>query len=398
MLYCRCRNSDVAHVQSIMHDAVGDNKQSSCDGFVQLSTRYHKSSRSAESKSLLLPIVGAGVSVGAYNWIEQWVSVRKQAGLPVSGNLDGPVQPAPHGSAWYKRPLDSTETARILRQVLQCEDDDLLSHSLNTTALSWAAKGNVAKEHRRILGRHMSSIKDSESDSIYSRDLLVAPVRPLSAVIRLIQEGVFYPDNPRSNFYPHGEVGGPGTPNPVFQPRTPVFTGSRPMEEMKAQSQTFQGPDEFVESLLQTEQFEEVKEELNQGIQVDELVDLVSESASDSDTSSFNSDFEDSDVDEPESGDYDCLKPPSKRARLLVEYTKEDAFVRNNRSKIIHCIPGLGDQVSQSVYSNGNLMQQNFAACGRSTASNYSVVHEIADWTAKCRVCFKGKRGLALEE
>ncbi len=124
----------------------------------------------------------------------------------------------------------------------------------------------------------------------------------------------------------------------------------------------------------------------------------LSESASDSDTSSFNSDFEDSDVDEPESGDYDCLKPPSKRARLLVEYTKEDAFARNNRSKVIHCIPGAGDQVSQSVYSNGNLMQQNFTACGRSTASNYTVVHEITDWTAKCRVCFKGKRGPALEE
>ena len=71
--------------------------------------------------------------------------------------------------------------------------------------------------------------------------------------------------------------------------------------------------------------------------------------------------------------------------------------MRNNRSKIIHCIPGVGDQVSQSVYPNGNLMQQNFTACGRSTASNYSVVHEIADWTAKCRVCFKGTRGPALQ-
>ena len=63
MLYCRCRNSDVSHVQSILHDSAGDNKQSSCDGFIQLSTRYRKSSRSAESKSLLLPIVGSGVSV-----------------------------------------------------------------------------------------------------------------------------------------------------------------------------------------------------------------------------------------------------------------------------------------------------------------------------------------------
>ena len=100
-------------------------------------------------------------------------------------------------------------------------------------------------------------------------------------------------------------------------------------------------------------------------------------------------------MDEPESGDYDCLKAPPKRARW--SSIPRTMLLRNNRSKIIHCIPGVGDQVSQSVYANGNLMQQNFTACGRSTSSNYSVVHEIADWTAKCRVCFKGKRGPALE-
>ena len=187
--------------------------------------------------------------MGTYNWIEQWVSVRKQAGLPVSGSLDGPVQPAPRGAAWY----------RILRLILQCDDDDLLSHSLKTTALSGAAKGNVTKEHRGILGRHMSSIKDS--DSIYSRDLLVAPVRALSAVIRLIQDGIFYPDNPRSNFYPHGEPGIPGTPNPVFQPKTPVFSGSKAAEEPKAYQPVFQDPDEFVDSLLQSEQVDDIKEE-----------------------------------------------------------------------------------------------------------------------------------------
>ncbi len=207
-----------------------------------------------------------------------------------------------------------------------------------------------------------------------------------------------YPDNPRSNFYPHGEPGIPGTPNPVFQPKTPVFCGSKAAEEPKAYQPVFQDPDEFVDSLLQSEQVDEIKEEQNPDIQGDDLVDLVSESASDSDTLSFNSDFEDSDVDEPESGDYNCLKAPQKRARLMVEYTKDDAFVRNNRSKIIHCIPGVGDQVSQSVYANGNLMQQKFTACGRSKSSNYSGVHETADWTAKCRVCCKGKRGPALEE
>ena len=163
MLYCRCRNSDVAHVQSVMHDSVGDNKQSSCDGFIQLSTRHHKSSRSAKSKSLLLPIVGSGVSVGTYNWIEQWVSVRKQAGLPVSGSLDGPVQPVPRGATTLiapRRPASSGWSFNVMMTIC-CRTVS------RQQRLSWAAEGNVAKEHRRTLGRHMSSIKDS--DSIYSR-------------------------------------------------------------------------------------------------------------------------------------------------------------------------------------------------------------------------------------
>ena len=152
-----------------------------------------------------------------------------------------------------------------------------------------------------------------------------------------------------------------------------MFSGSRAAEEPKAYGPVFQDPDEFVESLLQSEQVDEIKEEQTPNAQGDELVDLVSESASDSDTSSFNSDFEDSDVDEPESGDYDCLKAPPKRARMMIEYTKEDAFVKNNWSKINHCVPGIGDQVSQSVYANGNLMQ-------RTSLPVVAVRHRIIQW------------------
>ena len=103
----------------------------------------------------------------------------------------------------------------------------------------------------------MSSIKDS--DSIYSRDLLVAPVRTLSALLKtgystLTIHGPIF-------MHMVSQAVRPGTPNPVFQPKTLVFTGSRPMEEMRAQGQIFRHPDEFVESILQSEQFDEVKEE-----------------------------------------------------------------------------------------------------------------------------------------
>ncbi len=237
----------------------------------------------------------------------------------------------------------------------------------------------------------MSSIKDS--DSIYSRDLLVAPVRALSAVVRQIQDGIFHPDNPRSNSYPQGEPGVPGRPNPVFQPTTPVFSGAKTVAEPRTDAGVFQDPDEFVDTLLQEESHGHVKEEQTIPTHETDCVDLVSESVSESETSSFNSDFADSDVDEPESGGYVGLQASLK---TTIEYPKEHAFVKNNRSKITHCIP-IGDQVSGSVYSNGNLLQQTLTACGRSTSSNYEMGFEISDWTVKCRICFKGRRGPALE-
>ena len=228
---------------------------------------------------------------------------------------------------------------------------------------------------------------------------MVAPVRALSAFVRQIQDGIFHPDNPQSNFYPRGEPGVPGTPHPVFQPTTPVFAGATTAAESRVEERVFQDPDDFVDSLLREDLHEQAGGGQNVPTRETACVDLVSESLSESDTSSFNSDFADSDADEPDAGGDFSLQAPLKRARTTTEYPKEDAFVKNNRSKIFHCIPGIGDRVSGSVYSNGNLLQRSFTACGRSTSSNYEMVLEISDWTAKCRICFsfKGKRGPAFE-
>ena len=48
MLYGRCRNSDVAHIEEVLHD------QSEAGGFIELRTRCHKGARSAQQKAMLL--------------------------------------------------------------------------------------------------------------------------------------------------------------------------------------------------------------------------------------------------------------------------------------------------------------------------------------------------------
>ena len=95
--------------------------------------------------------------------------------------------PAPQSDTqWSARPLTSTEITAMLRSLLGVFDDPrLTSRSLKTTCLSWCAKADVSREHRRILGRHTSAVVDA--DSIYSRDLMYGPVVALEKV--MVQPG-----------------------------------------------------------------------------------------------------------------------------------------------------------------------------------------------------------------
>ena len=182
--------------------------------------------------------------------------------------------------------------------------------------------------------------------------------------------------------------------------KTPVYLGASTGKKPNVEEKTFADPDGFISEILQDEPEQFVKVEHQSENVAEGVVDLVSESESSSDTDSFNSDFEDSDVDGPGSASVgeEPPFPPAKRVRISLELAGDDAFVKNKRSKIIHRILGAGDRVTHSVYANGELMKESFTACGRSTQTNYEVVHEISDWTSRCRVCFCGRRAPALEE
>ena len=219
MAYCRCRHSDTLQIEDVEHD------RSEQAGFIQLRTRYHKGSKTATKKSLLLPIVASSSGVGTPEWIQLWWENRVLAGLCVSGPLQGPLLPAPKDNedGWTKRPVTSTEISDILKAFLSCPHDRFLtSHSLKVTTLSWCSKGGVVKEHRRLLGRHASAVVDA--DSIYARDLMISPVESLDRIIAAICEGRFYPDAPRSQYWPQME---PLTRTPV--PPVPGKESAIPM-------------------------------------------------------------------------------------------------------------------------------------------------------------------------
>ena len=195
-LYGRCRVSDLNFVHEVLHDVSGGS------GFLEVSTRYHKSARSAQQKALLMPIVMSSSGVADLPWIHSWISNRKACGLATSGLVQGALMPAPclgDRVTWMKRPLSPGEVTNILKGFLSSDDPALSSHSLKATTLSWASKAEIPREQRRILGRHSSAVQGA--DSYYSRDISIGPVNSLLKVINMVKDGTFMPDASRANYF-----------------------------------------------------------------------------------------------------------------------------------------------------------------------------------------------------
>ena len=397
MLYGRCRVSDVSFIHEILHDSEGTS------GFVEISTRYHKSARSAQQKSLLLPIVIANAGLGSVDWLSMWIANRKRVGLVTSGDVQGALCPAPKVGdfvTWLKRPLSASEISAILKSFLDCDDPDLSSHSLKATTLSWAAKGGMSRDDRRILGRHSTVLLDS--DSFYSRDLSFGPVSMLRKVIHMIKDGIFHPDSMRSNYFPEGRPATSATPvHAVMQPVTPVFQGLHATTSKAADAagedvdalhvdldcQPGGGSDMHKNvdpptDLKLEEEWEHVDAlQSDQPIQVDSDTDSEASLSTDD---SCDSDSADDDVDFASS-----MQRPGSSGQHVV-------LVRNNKSTVVH---ECKDKASVDVQTNEvmhDTMDGGFTACGRVINEKFDLVNGTKDWTALCRVCFKGRRGPAM--
>ena len=378
MAYGRCRNSDLVHVSDVMHDTAGGSALSGSSGYMQVSTRHHKSARSAAAKSWLLPIVVSGEGVGAVPWLDVWIMCRKQAGLPVSGTIEGALLPAPVGSGWAVRPVTCSETGDLLRMLLAVDDGSVSSHSLKSTCLSWAAKAGMPRESRRLLGRHADAVQSA--DSFYSRGLIIGPLRELQCVIRWVREGLFHPDNNRAEYFPSGHpTASASTPGLNFQPKTPAF-----MQPVLAQKVS-----EPIVPVM-TEETSPVspgvKQEPIATARVEEVIEIESD---DTESSTSTSNPEDASSGDDEALASEAFEPAGDSLWADQEL---HALVRHGKSKIIHTIPSLEPFKSDSKYENSELMQNKFTACGRNVSKFFEPCLRIVDWTAKCRLCFRGRR------
>lgn len=362
MAYCRCRHSDTLQIEDVIHD------HSRSHGYIQLRTRFHKGSKSAAKKSLLLPIVASSSGVGYPEWIQLWWENRMEAGLPVQGDLKGPLMPAPlsSGDGWSKRPLTSTEITHMLKEFLSETSDVLLSsHSMKATLLSWCAKASVSKEHRRLLGRHSSAVVDA--DSIYSRDIMYSPLDAMDKVIAAICEARFMPDAPRSQYWPLAEPIS-RTPVPLGSSHASALPMTPPFEPKHVTLKDFGTGKVKEETAVPADSFADSFD------LVSEVVSISSDSDSESSTSEVSGSSSSDAVQEV--GDE---RPAKFRALGPSHPGEHELWFQHAKTKTVHATEDVDSAVKVTM-------------CGRSIGDQHKKIESVADWTAKCRVCFLGRR------
>ena len=202
-LYGRCRHSDLANVNHVVHD------HDSSSGFVEIFTRCHKTARGAVKKATFLPILIPVIGINNENWVETLQQLMFECGMVFDGLIGGPVLRPPvsaHSEVLCKRGLTSDECGRLLRILLDLPVErpgkgvpGVTSHSLKATGLSWATKFGLGEYDRAVLGRHSSST--SSASAIYARDLAFPSVKKFEGVLAAIFNKSFRPDAPRSLYF-----------------------------------------------------------------------------------------------------------------------------------------------------------------------------------------------------
>lgn len=196
-VYARCRWSDLRCIHGCELDINCSNDK--LVGFISFSTFSHKTSAQVARHGLPMPLIAPIWGLNNPPWAMTWKKVAEMVSLDFSNFGRGAVLPAPNKAGkWGHRSVTTDEASKWLLELLKphCGDlENVTSHSLKATTLSWLAKAGCDPHHRTILGHHSSGKGSLE---VYSRDMLSAPLRTLEEVLRQIRIGALHPDLTRS--------------------------------------------------------------------------------------------------------------------------------------------------------------------------------------------------------
>ena len=147
--YARCRWSDLAAVVNLSLDMCQG------EGFLECQATKHKGSRQAMHKAWMLPLIAPARGVTGEAWAPVYMYIRKRLHLHLTDEPQ-PLFPVPvdeQCSAWRTWSITSSCAGSMLRRLVgnaSPAGQEVKSHSLKSTTLSWAAKCGLSDDTRAI--------------------------------------------------------------------------------------------------------------------------------------------------------------------------------------------------------------------------------------------------------
>ena len=147
-LYGRCRHSDLQNIEDVFIDLGPEG------GYLGLTTRTHKTSRTVSQKSRLLPVVFPAIGVQGREWVTAAKMAFESCGLRLDGQIGGPLfkPPGADGDSHCKRGLTSQKMSRFLRVMLgeqlaqSGESGPKLSSHPGQRKLAWQRRTSLSWE------------------------------------------------------------------------------------------------------------------------------------------------------------------------------------------------------------------------------------------------------------
>ena len=366
LLYGRARWSDLLATKHLHIDSDG------C--YLEVQTQVHKGAKAADTKSRLLPVVTPCLGIAEGNWAKTYMKLREHCGLAPPMETDWHMLPAPlddSGESWSTRYVTSEEGATFLRLVLgqaKTAHRRVSTHSLKSTAISWASKFGLNLETRAILARHATSL--SNPTVLYSRDIISAAMREFDKVLKDIRENCFQPDRTRSGMITP-RFAASTTPKQIFSkaldnvaepqlfepaPVTPSF--EVPVEQPPAESLLDGTLDDVLQQASKAVAENESLDDPANELEVQEAAVEYSETSEEASEESSSSESEDDNIEEPTPSQ---VAPPQP---LLTS-----GYFVNEKSSVIHCLRA--DDVFR---------------CGRRRTIYYAHIRELNGM--RCSRCF----------
>ena len=284
-----------------------------------------------------------------WTWLA-WTLVKSKEG-GICQSLESSLLPIPTSDGWGQRPVSCPvsccEMTRLLSLLLDTSDKRDMATSLKRTAVEWASRSGLGADKCGLLRRLRSAIP--LGDNLCSNEVVVEPVKAFGYVVSDIKKGSLYAHEGKL-VSSTGKVTHISTATASHIPREPDEEGNQITEHMLDDTASSASSRTESEGLLTTH------------------IEPIHE-----------------------------IDRKGKTTAMTSSHTN-DALVVKTRTKVIHCISQAAGEVTDSVYSNGELLQCSIAASGRRTARAYKLARDEVDWISEFRVCFRGKPTVAARE